>query len=64
MMWLSLFSDFVPNSVKGGAWLLWERRMFWRAARGVYKHDFCSAYFVLRLHENTRLLLIKCGAKS
>lgn len=63
MMWLSVWSSLIPDLVKHNTWKLWDRRMFWRAARSVYGNDFSKAYFVLRLTESTRLLLIECRAK-
>ncbi len=59
MMWLSVLTGFVPDSVKPKGLILWERRMLWRACRHVYR-DFIKAYVVTRAIESTRLLLIEC----
>lgn len=58
-MWLSILSIFLTDRIKSERWLLWDRRMSWVACHDVY-HDFSTAYYCLRLHEQTRLMLMEC----
>jgi len=61
MMWLFVWSMYVPQGWKSYRWLTWERRMTWRACRSIYP-DFSTSYNALRLTEATRLLLLKYHA--
>lgn len=56
MMWLAWLSIYIPDAWKSDGWILWDRKMTWVCCRRVYG-DFMTAYFTLRLHEDTIKLI-------
>ena len=61
MMFLAILSMWLPEGFKNSSWCLWDRRMHWRAARGVYP-DLGEAYAAVKLSENIRILIKKYKA--
>lgn len=57
MMWfLYGLSLMTPDFVKSETWRIWDRRMTWVTAHGVYM-DFAEAYYCVRGLERTRLII-------
>ena len=63
MMWLALFSIYIPDAWKSDGWILWDRKMTWRCCRRVYS-DFRRAYECLLVHERTISLINEFRGKA